>query len=92
VAEAFAVHYRVDPRIGRQWAEAAPAVVRAYFQAIRDTTRDKTRGQRPPNADPAEARSAGAETAVQLTDLSPDLQHFLKDSWRVWDSSGRARS
>ncbi len=84
-AEAYAKQYRDNPRAQQQWAEAAPAVVRAYFQAIRANTP----GAKP--RDPATPEPYRRNPDVpQLSDLSPELQRLLALSWPVWDSAGRA--
>ena len=82
-AEAFAQQSQANPRAQRQWAEAAPALVRAYFQAIRTT------GPQPPAALAAPPpRSGGDGTLPRLGDLSPALQELLALCWPIWDRAG----
>jgi hypothetical protein len=78
-AEAYALAHREHPREQRQWAELAPAPVRALFLAIRDNTPG---GQVRDSTDPVPYRHDA--TILRLHDLSADLQALLEVAWSVW--------
>ncbi len=79
-AEAYAARYRDDLKAQRHWAEAAPATVRALFQAIRTNTP----GGRP--RDEVNPRPYVHDQALpRLGDLSAELQALLAVSWPMWD-------